>query len=48
MTWSAVHGLAVLAPSLEDVARKTDTRTGPLDGLIEQFTELMINGYAAR
>lgn len=48
MTWSAVHGLAVLAPGLDDVAAKTNTRTGPLDELVEQFTELMIQGYAAR
>ncbi len=48
MTWSAVHGLAVLAPSLGDVAAKTDTRTGPLDDLVEQFTSMMISGYAAR
>lgn len=48
MTWSAVHGLAVLSGSLADVAEKTDTTTGPLDELIEKFTEMMINGYAAR
>ena len=48
LTWSAVHGLAVLSPGLADVARKTNTRTGPLDELIEQFTDLLINGFAAR
>jgi len=48
MTWSAVHGLAVLAPGLDDVAEKTNPRTGPLDDLIEQFPSLMIDGYAAR
>jgi AcrR family transcriptional regulator len=48
MTWSAVHGLAVLAPDLDGLAQKTDTRTGPLDELVEQFAALMINGYAAR
>lgn len=48
MTWSVVHGLAVLAPRLDDVARKTDTRTGPLDDLIEQFTSMMMSGYEAR
>ncbi len=48
MTWSAVHGLAVLSGGLEDVARNTDTTTGPLDELVEKFTEMMINGYAAR
>ncbi len=48
MTWSVVHGLAVLSPGLDRVAEKTDTRTGPLDELIEQFTPLMINGYAGR
>jgi hypothetical protein len=48
MTWSVVHGLAVLSPGLDRVAEKTDTRIGPLDELIEQFTPLMINGYSAR
>jgi AcrR family transcriptional regulator len=48
MTWSAVHGLAVLAPGLDDLAQRTDTRTGPLDELVEQFTDLMMNGYTAR
>jgi hypothetical protein len=43
-----VHGLAVLAPGLDGVARKTKTRTGPLDELVEQFTSMMISGYAAR
>lgn len=48
MTWSAVHGLAVLSPGLDDVAEKTGTRSGALDELIEQFTSMMISGYAAR
>ncbi len=47
MTWSAVHGLAVLSPGLDGLARKTDTTTGPLDELVEKFTDMMINGYAA-
>jgi AcrR family transcriptional regulator len=48
MTWSAVHGLATLSPSLDDVAEKTDTATAPLDDLIEKFTGFMMHGYAAR
>jgi AcrR family transcriptional regulator len=48
MTWAAVHGLATLADSLADVAEKTATSTGPLDQIIEQFTQLMMQGYAAR
>ena len=48
MTWSAVHGLAVLAPSLDDVAQKNNTRTGPLDEIIDQFTELFMHGFARR
>ena len=48
MTWSAVHGLATLAPNLGDVADKTDTATAPLDELIEKFTDFMLHGYAAR
>lgn len=48
MTWSAVHGLATLAPNLDDVAGKTSTSTAPLDELIEKFTGFMMHGYAAR
>lgn len=48
MTWSAVHGLAVLSPYLADVADKSNTSTGPLDELVEQFTGLMLSGYRAR
>ncbi len=48
MTWSAVHGLAVLSPGLESLARRTETGTGPLDELVEKFTGLMLQGYAAR
>ena len=48
MTWSAVHGLSVLAPSLEGVAQKTETRTAPVDQLIEQFTAMLMHGFAAR
>ena len=48
MTWSAVHGLAVLAPGLADVAEKTETKTATLDVLIDQFTGMMISGFAAR
>ncbi|MEL6980932.1 MAG: TetR/AcrR family transcriptional regulator [Actinomycetota bacterium] len=48
MTWSAVHGLAALSPNLDDVADKTDTTVEPLDQMIEKFTEMFINGFAAR
>lgn len=48
MTWSAVHGLAVLSSGLQDVADKTDTKTAPLHELIDQFTAMMISGFAAR
>lgn len=48
MTWSAVHGLATLAPSLGDVAEKTETATSSLDELVEKFTGFMMHGYAAR
>lgn len=48
LTWSAVHGLAVLAPGLADLADKTGTRTAPLHELIDQFTEMLISGFAAR
>lgn len=48
MTWSAIHGLAVLAPYLADVADKADTSIGPLDEIVEQFASLMLSGYRAR
>lgn len=48
MTWSAVHGLAVLSSSLGDVADKTHTKTAPLHELIDQFTSMLISGFAAR
>lgn len=48
MTWSAVHGLAALSPSLDDVADKTDTTVEPLDQMIEKFTHMFINGFSAR
>ncbi|MEM8706945.1 MAG: TetR/AcrR family transcriptional regulator [Actinomycetota bacterium] len=46
MTFSAIHGLAVLAPSLGDLADKTETSTAPTDDLIERFTEFFIHGFA--
>ncbi|MGH1494208.1 MAG: hypothetical protein ACRBK7_33260 [Acidimicrobiales bacterium] len=48
MTWSAVHGLAALSPNLADVAEKTNTTSEPLDQIIEKFTDMLINGFAAR
>ena len=48
LTWSAVHGLAVLSPNLDNVAEKNNTRTGPLDQIIDQFTELFMNGFDRR
>ena len=48
MTWSAVHGLATLAPGLDSVAEMTETKTAPLHDLIDQFTVMMISGFAAR
>lgn len=48
MTFSAIHGLAVLAPTLDDLALTTDTTTAPLDRLVERFTDFMMHGYAAR
>jgi len=48
MTWSAVHGLAALSPNLDDVADKTNTTISPLDQMVEKFTDLLVNGFAAR
>lgn len=48
MTFSAVHGLATLAPNLADIASKTDTGTATLDELIVKFADFMMHGYAAR
>ena len=38
----------MLSPGLESLARRTETGTGPLDELVEKFTGLMLQGYAAR
>ncbi len=48
MTWSMVHGLAVLAPGLSDLADKTGTKTAPLEELINEFTKMLISGFASR
>ena len=48
LTWSSVHGLAVLGPSLDDVARNMGTRSAPLDEMVKQFTVLLMNGLKAR
>ncbi len=48
MAWSAVHGLATVSGSLAGVAEKTGTTTGPLDELLDKFTDMMVNGFAAR
>ena len=48
MTFSMIHGFAVLLPSLDDVATKTDTGLRPLDEMVDTFTQLMMQGYAAR
>ena len=48
LTWSSVHGLAVLAPSLDDVAHNMGTRSAPLDEMVKQFTVLLMNGLKAR
>ena len=33
---------------LIDVADKTDTKTAPLEELMNQFTQMLIYGFAAR
>ena len=48
MTFSTIHGLAVLAPNCADIATKTHTDTAPLDELIERFADFMMHGYATR
>ncbi|MEO0493462.1 MAG: TetR/AcrR family transcriptional regulator [Actinomycetota bacterium] len=46
LTFSAIHGLAILTPSLGDLADKTDTATAPADDLVERFTEFFMHGFA--
>ena len=48
MAWSLTHGLAVLAPTLQSVADRTGTETGPIDELMEKFNSILLNGLAAR
>lgn len=48
LTWSMVHGMAVLAPGFDDIATKTGTTTGPLDELVERCTALLVDGFAKR
>jgi len=48
MTFSAIHGLAILAPSLDGLAAKSATAAAPLDELVEKFADFMMHGYAAR
>lgn len=48
LTWSMVHGLATLAPGLVHVAENTSTKTAPLHELIDQFTPMLIRGFASR
>ncbi|MEM8621524.1 MAG: TetR/AcrR family transcriptional regulator [Actinomycetota bacterium] len=48
MTFSLVHGFSTLLPSLDDLADKTDTTLAPFEDMVEKFTVLMMNGYAAR
>lgn len=46
--WSAIQGLVILSPNLDQVANDTGTRSEPLHDLIEQFARYMVNGFAAR
>lgn len=48
MAYSMVHGLAVLAPGLADLAANTGTTTAPLDELVERFTDILVHGIATR
>lgn len=48
MTFSAIHGLAAIAPRLDAIATKTHTGTSPLDELVEKFAGFMMHGYAQR
>lgn len=46
LTFSAIHGLAVLAPTLGELADKTDTATAPTDDLVARFTDFFMHGFA--
>ena len=47
-TWSAVQGLVVLSPSLAQVAEDTNTSTAPLEDIVGEFANLILQGMAAR
>lgn len=46
--WAAMQGLVALSSKLEHVAGWTDTRTSPVEAIVDQFTEMMIDGFRAR
>lgn len=46
--WSAIQGLVVLSPNLEQVAENTQTSTAPISVLIDQFAEFLLQGLSAR
>lgn len=46
--WSAIQGLVILSPKLEQLAEDTGTRSVPLDDLVAQFADFMVGGLAAR
>ena len=48
MTWSCGPRPRRALPRPRWTGARTDTTTGPLDELVEKFTEMMIDGYAAR
>jgi len=48
MMWAMVHGLAVLAPSLDSTPAPVEPSFDAMDQLVERFTTQVVSGLAAR
>lgn len=48
MTWSAVHGYAVLHSALPGVAEKNERVLATMEETMNSFTQMMMDGYRAR
>lgn len=48
LLWSAVHGLVEMAPIMDDVAEAHDTVSSPIESLVEQLTDMVVDGIRQR
>ena len=48
LTWSSVHGLAMLTCTMTAMDKPEMRPTDDLDGTIEQFSQLLMGGFASR